>query len=109
MQFCSYQNVPVAETNSLLFWRWDYPHENSLLWIPILVVTYNISEKKLFVDIARQVIVENVKHIAMIFNLLKKAMILDMLRKLSFPLKFSEKISDKYSVLESPCYKILDL
>ena len=32
-----------------------------MLWIPILVVTYNISEKELFVDIARQVTVENVK------------------------------------------------
>ena len=35
--------------------------KNSLLWIPILVVTYNISEKEFFVDIVRQVIVENVK------------------------------------------------
>ena len=32
-----------------------------MLWILILVVTYNISEKELSVDIARQVIVENVK------------------------------------------------
>ena len=41
--------------------------------------------------------------------LIKKAMIVDMLRKLSFPLKVSENIPDKYSVLESPCYKILGL
>ena len=29
--------------------------------IPILVATYNISEEKIFVVIARQIIVENIK------------------------------------------------
>lgn len=28
---------------------------------PILVVTYNISEEKMFVDIARQIIMKNIK------------------------------------------------
>ena len=49
----------------------------------------------------------SLKHIAKV--LIKKAMIVDMLRKLSFPWKVSENISDKYSVLESSCYKILGL
>ena len=30
-------------------------------------------------------------------------------QKLRFPLKVSENVSDKYSVLESPCYKIIGL
>ena len=49
----------------------------------------------MFEDIARQVIVEilNLKHIAMVFNLSKKTLLLDTLRKLSFPLKVSENIS----------------
>ena len=47
------------------------------------------------------------KHIAEV--LIKKAMIVDMLRKLSFPLNVSENISDEYSVLESPFYKTLGL
>ena len=51
----------------------------------------------------------SLKHIAMVFNLVKKTMILDMLRKLSFPLKVSENVSEKYFVLESPCYKTLGL
>ena len=49
----------------------------------------------------------SLKHIAEV--LIKKAMIVDMLRKLSFPLNVSENISDEYSVLESPFYKTLDL
>ena len=47
------------------------------------------------------------KHIAEV--LIKKAMIVDMLRKLSFPLNVSENISDEYSVLESSFYKTLGL
>ena len=41
----------------------------------------------------------SLKHIAMVFNLVKKAMILDMLRKLSCPLKVSENVSDKCNAL----------
>ena len=61
LQFCSYQNVTAGEIIFSKFWRWDYPYKNSLWWTPILVGTYNIFEKKLFVDIARQVILQNVK------------------------------------------------
>ena len=49
LQFCSYQNVTAAEIISSKFWRWDYPHKNplSLSLSPVLVVTYNISKKKI--------------------------------------------------------------
>ena len=44
-----------------MFWRWDYIYKSCLWWIPILIATYNISEEKMFMGIASQIIVENVK------------------------------------------------
>ena len=68
-------------------------------------------KKKLFVDIARQVIVENVKFKTYSYGLqsCKKGNDSRHAQKLRFPLKVSENVSDKYSVLESPCYKIIGL
>ena len=70
--------------------------------------SYSGSNLQLFVDIARQEMLSS-KYIAMAFNFVKKARNLYMLRKLSFPLKVSENVSDKYSVLKYPCYKMLGL
>ena len=90
LQFHYYQNMTAAETIPSKFWRWDYPYKNCVLGIPIATTTYNISEKKLFIDISHQVNLENVKfeqglglkHIAMVISLVKKTLLLDMLRQI---------------------------
>ena len=54
-----------------------------------MVATYNISEEKMFVDIAGQIIMENTQLWSS--ALVKKTVLLDMFWKLSFPLKVSEE------------------
>ena len=51
----------------------------------------------MFLDIALQIIVENIKFETKLWSsiLVKKTLLLDMFWKLSFPLKVSENISDK--------------
>ena len=82
--------------NGFLFW-----------WQPTIFL-----RKKLFVDVANHVIVENIKLETpwlWLSILVKKNLLLGMHRKLSFPLKVSENISEKQFVLKLSCYKILGL
>ena len=82
--------------NGFLFW-----------WQPTIFL-----RKKLFVDVANHVIVENIKFETpwlWLSILVKKTLLLGMHRKLSFPLKVSENISKKQFVLKLCCYKILGL
>ena len=68
--------------------------------------------KKLFVDVGSDAIVENIKFETpwlWLSILVKKTLLLGMHRKLSFPLKVSENISEKQFVLKLSCYKILGL